>query len=262
MQEVMVAGVGIHPFGRFPAGYRDLGATAARDALADAGVTSGDLDMTLVANVGAEMAKGQNVMDQVGRTGRPIINIESACGSSGSALHVGAQLIESGAASIVLCLGVEKAPRGFIAGSGYEDWQISTGLGVNPLYFVLQAQELIDQTDTTVEDLADVSVKNHRHAVHNPNAMYRAEVTRQQVLESKMVCPPLRLLMLCAPNEGAAAAVLMHRDEARRRAVPAAVSLRAVSLVSRGPDDWFVPGGVVPSQPDQSQRPSRPPGLR
>jgi len=55
-----------------------------------------------------------------------------------------------------------------------------------------------------------------------------------------MVCPPLTLLMLCAPNEGAAAAVLMSNEEAKRRGIPAPVGLRAVSLVSKGPDDWFV----------------------
>ena len=241
MREVLIAGVGIHPFGRFPLGYRELGAVAARAALAEAGVTMGDLDLALVANVGAEMAKGQNVLDPVGRSGRPIINVEAACASSASTLHLGSQLIASGAAEIVLCLGVEKAPRGFIAGSGYEAWQIDTGLGVNPAYFALQAQELLLETDATVEDLADVSVKNHAHAIDNPNAMYRSAVTREQVLGSRAVCPPLNLLMLCAPNEGAAAAVLMSRDEAVRRGLTGLVGVRSVALVSRGPDDWFVP---------------------
>ncbi len=241
MEDVVIAGVGIHPFGRFSAGYRELGATAARAALTDAAVGVDELDLVLVGNVGAEMAKGQNIMDLVGRPGIPIINVEAACASSASTLFLGAQLIESGAAGTVLCLGVEKAPRGFIAGSGYEPWQIETGIGVNPVYFALQAQELIHRTDATVDDLADVSVKNHRHAVENPNAMYRTAVSREEVLDSRPVCPPLTLLMLCAPNEGAAAAVLMSRDEARRRGRDGLVSLRAVSLVSRGPDDWFVP---------------------
>lgn len=241
MRDVVVAGVGIHPFGRFPVGYRELGAHAVREALADAGVGLHEVELTLVANVGAEMAKGQNVLDPIGRTGRPIINVESACASSGSALFLGAQLIESGAAEVVLCVGVEKAPRGFVAASGYEQWQIETGLGVNPVYFALAAQDLIETTDTTVEDLADISVKNHRHAVHNPNAMYRKEVTRDEVLQSRAVCPPLTLLMLTAPNEGAAAAVLMSRAAAARRKLAAPVALRAVSLVSRGESDWFVP---------------------
>lgn len=256
MRNVVIAGVGIHPFGRFAAGYRELGAHAVRGALSDADIGLDDVELTLVANVGAEMAKGQNVLDPIGRTGKPIINIESACASSGSALYLGAQLIESGAAQIVLCVGVEKAPRGFVAASGYEQWQIETGLGVNPMYFALAAHELIDTTDTTVDDLADVSVKNHRHAVHNPNAMYRKEVTRDEVLQSRAVCPPLTLLMLTAPNEGAAAAVLMSRAEARRRCVAAPVALRAVSLVSRGESDWFVPA-VAAWDPDRGRLTAR-----
>ena len=246
MEDVVVAGVGIHPFGRFERGYRELGAHAAREALSDAGIGIDDVELVLAANVNAEMAKGHNVVELVGRPGVPVINIEAACASSGSALYLAGQMIESEAARVILCLGVEKQPRGFIADSGYDRWQIETGLGVNPVYFALQAQELLVQTDATVDDLADVSVKNHAHAVDNPNAMYRAEVTREQVLDSKMVCPPLSLLMLCSPNEGAAAAVLMHRDEARRRGVEAGVRLRAVSLVSRGPDDWFVPAVAMP----------------
>jgi len=241
MDDVLIAGVGIHPFGRFPVGYRELGAAAARGALADAGMALGDVDLVLVGNVGAEMAKGQNILDGVGRPGTPIINVEAACASSASTLFLAAGLIESGAARAVLCLGVEKAPRGFIAGSGYDAWQIDTGLGVNPAYFALAAQELLHETDATAADLADVSVKNHRHAVHNEHAMYRKEVTREEVLGSRAVCPPLTLLMLCAPNEGAAAAVLVHRDEAKRRGLEHCVQLRSVALVSRGPDDWFVP---------------------
>jgi acetyl-CoA acetyltransferase len=241
MRNVIVGGVGIHPFGRFPAGYRELGAVAAREALGDAGISLGDVDLVLVGNVGAEMAKGQNVMDGVGRPGVPIINVEAACASSASALFLGARMIEAGTAACVLCLGVEKAPRGFIAASGYEAWQIESGLGVNPAYFALAAQELLATTDATTDDLADVSVKNHRHGVYNPNAMYRKEVSRQEVLDSRAVCPPLSLLMLCAPNEGAAACVLMSRDEAARREIERPVMLRSVALVSRGPDDWFVP---------------------
>lgn len=78
--------------------------------------------------------------------------------------------------------------------------------------------------------------------------MYRKEVTREEVLGSRSVCPPLTLLMLCAPNEGAAAAVLMSRAEAERRGVADPVRIRAVSLVSRGPDDWFVPAVSFPTE--------------
>lgn len=245
----MIAGIGIHPFGRFDDDYRVLGAHAAREALADAGIGYEDVDFTFVANVGAEMAKGQNVMSQIGASGKPIINVEAACGSSGSGMRLAAELIESGAAEIVLCLGVEKAPRGYIPASGYEAWQLRTGLGVNPAYFAIVAQELMRDTDCTIEDLADVSVKNHGHAVENPNAMYRKVFSREEVLASKVVCPPLTLLMLCAPNEGAAAAVLMSEREAARRGIAQPVHVRAISLVSkRSTDDLLTPSVSVVSE--------------
>ena len=242
----MIAGVGIHPFGRFEDDYRVLGAHAAREALADAGIGYEDVDFTFVANVGAEMAKGQNVMNQIGASGKPIINVEAACGSSGSGMRLAAELIESGAAEIVLCLGVEKAPRGYIPASGYEVWQLRTGLGVNPAYFAIVAQELLRDTDCTIEDLADVSVKNHRHAVDNPNAMFRKVFSREEVLASKVVCPPLTLLMLCSPNEGAAAAVLMSEREAARKRT--ARGARAPSLASCTPSARR-PGDKTPRSP-------------
>jgi acetyl-CoA acetyltransferase len=241
MDKVVIAGVGIHPFGRFDLSYRQLGAVAVHGALEDAGVGLDQLDMILVANVGAEMAKGQNIIDLVGRPGMPIINIEAACASSAGTLLIASQLIESGAAKAVLCLGVEKAPRGFIAGAGFEPWQIESGLGVNPVYFALAAQELINETETALEDLADISVKNHLHAVDNPNAMFRKPVARSEVLNGRMVCPPLTLLMLCAPNEGAAAAVLVSEDFAHELQLRDPVQLRSIAVVSRSPDDWFVP---------------------
>jgi acetyl-CoA acetyltransferase len=246
LRDVFIAGVGIHPFGRFEYDYREMGEFAVRQCLDDADISPHDIDIVLVANVGAEMAKGHNIMDRVARVGMPIINVEAACASSGSAMFMGAKLIESGAADVVLCVGVEKAARGFVAASGFESWQIETGLGVNPMYFAIQAQELMSQCGVTVEDLADVSVKNHAHAVDNPNAMFRKPVTREDVLASRAICPPLTLLMLCAPNEGAAAALLMSRTEAQRRGLLGLVSLAGIGLVSRGPDDWFVPAPSYP----------------
>src|SRR5271168_3710965 len=189
MTGVVIAGVGIHPFGRFETDYRHLGSIAAAEALADAGIQLTDIDVAFVANVGAGMAAGHNVLDQLGRPGVPILDVEAACASSAGTLVLGVAMINSGQARVVLCLGVEKAPRGFIANAGFEQWQIEAGLGVAPVYFALQAQELLEHTDATVEDLADVSVKNHRHAVGNPNAMYRKALTREAILASPVVCP-------------------------------------------------------------------------
>jgi acetyl-CoA acetyltransferase len=238
---VLVAGVGIHPFGRFDASYEDLAAVAARQALADAGVGFDEVDATVVSNVREGMAKAQRVSARLGTTGRPVLSTESACASSAAALSIAANLIRVGDADIVLCVGVEKTPRGFIAAAGFDDWQIDTGLGITPIYFGIQAQGLLDSGAADLDDLADISVKNHANGALNPNAMYQKPCSRDEVLASRPVCSPLTLLMLCAPNEGAAAAVLMSDREATRRRFEDAVELRAVSLVSRSVDDWFVP---------------------
>ena len=120
MRDVVISGLEIHPFGRFPDDYRRLGAVAAATALADVGTGLDVVDLALVGNVGAEMAKGHDIMEQLARTGKPIINVEAACASHGSALYLAHQMIGSGAAECILGIGVEKAPRGFIASSGFE----------------------------------------------------------------------------------------------------------------------------------------------
>jgi acetyl-CoA acetyltransferase len=229
---VIVAGVGLHPFGRFPLTVEEIARVAAVRALGDAGVTYSDIDLTVVANVGEGMAKAQRIAAGLGATGHPVISVEFACASSAAAMLAGRDAIESGRARVVLCLGAEKAPRGFIAGAGFEPWQEASGVGVTPIYFALQARELLAATGGTVADLAAVSVKNHGHGALNPDAMYRSPVTAEQVLHSKVVCPPLTLLMLCAPNEGAAAVVLMSPGEAGRRGVAQPVALRAIALVA------------------------------
>ena len=91
MHDVLIAGVGIHPFGRFPAGYRELGAHAARTALADAG---GDAARSRPRRSSATSAprwpRARTSSTSVGRPGVPIINVEAACASSASTLFLGA----------------------------------------------------------------------------------------------------------------------------------------------------------------------------
>jgi acetyl-CoA acetyltransferase len=61
---------------------------------------------------------------------------------------------------------------------------------------------------TTELQIAKVAAKNHEHSVENPYAMYRNAFSVEEILASPMVCDPIRLLEICAPNEGAAAVIL------------------------------------------------------
>ena len=204
---VEIAGVGIHPFGRFDGvSNTEMGVHAVRAALAEAGDPTFDAAFCGTAYGG--VASGHKVLGALARTGMPIVDIEAGCASGGAALQLAAGAIRAGQYECVLVFGVEKMPKGIIRSSFFEPWREQAGLAATPAYFALRAQRLLREAGLTKEHLADVVVKNREHGVHNPNAMFRKGVTRAEVLASRVVCEPLHLWMLCSPNEGAAAVVL------------------------------------------------------
>ena len=206
---VVVAGVGMHPFGRFDASPRVLGQHAAVVALRDAGLMWRDVDAAYVASMYLPATSGARILKPLGATGTPICDVEAACASGGVALRQAVLGIRSGAHRVVLVLGVEKMPRGFMDPSMiFEPWQIEMGLTTNPSYWAIRARRHMYDHGTTEDQIAAVAVKNHAHSVHNPYAMYQKAFTAEEVLASPLVCDPIRLLEICSPNDGAAAVVL------------------------------------------------------
>ena len=216
MRDVYIIGIGLHPFGRF--GEKDvieIGREAVVAALADAGIEWKKVEAAYCGTVFAGPMAGNKVLARVGLTGIPIMNMENACASGGSALRAAYQAIAGGFCDTALAFGFEKMPRGFIAGNP-NDWFATLGLAVNPQYFALKARWHMANFGTTEDHLVKVSVKNHRNGALNPFAMYRKEMNYDEIANSQMVNDPLRLLMLCAPNEGGAAVVLATKEIAKR----------------------------------------------
>jgi acetyl-CoA acetyltransferase len=207
MNTVEIAGVGMHPFGRFDdLSVTDMGVVAVRAALAEAGDPTFQAAFCGTAYSG--VAAGHKVLGAIARTGMPIVDVEAGCASGGAALMLAAGAIRAGQYDCVLVFGIEKMPRGIIRSSFFEPWREQAGLAATPAYFALRAQRLLRESGLTKEHLAQVVVKNRGHGVNNPDAMFRSAVTIEQVLASRLVCEPLHLWMLCSPNEGAAAVVL------------------------------------------------------
>src|SRR3954469_7424679 len=206
---VEISGIGIHPFGRFDGVTNtDMGVHAVRAALTEAG--NPRFDAAFCGTAYGGVASGHKVLGALARTGIPIVDIEAGCASGGAALQLAAGAIRAGQYERVLVFGVEKMPKGIIRSSFFEPWREEAGLAATPAYFALRAQRLLREAGLTKEHLAQVVVKNRAAGVHNPNAMFRSEVTAEQVLGSRVVCEPLHLWMLCSPNEGAAAIVLQR----------------------------------------------------
>jgi acetyl-CoA acetyltransferase len=223
----------MHPFGRFDdEGLVDLGVTAVRGALAEAGVGAGGFQAAYCGTAYGGVATGHRVLSALALTGTPIVDVEAGCASGGAALQLGAQAIADGRYETVLVFGVEKMPKGIIRSSFFAPWQEQAGLSPAPAYFALRAQRLMADTGLTKDDLAAVCVKNRAAGANNPMAMFQKPVTAEDVLASRVVCEPLHLWMLCSPNEGAAAVVL-------RRASGDGIRVRGVSLRSH------LPGAVL-----------------
>jgi acetyl-CoA acetyltransferase len=168
----------------------------------------------------------------------PIVDVEAGCASGAAALMLGRAAIDAGQYDTVVVFGVEKMPRGIIRSSFFDPWQEEAGFAATPAYFALRAQRFMMSSGVTKDHLAAVVVKNRRHGMHNPDAMYRSEVTAEAVLSSRVVSEPLHLWMLCSPNEGAAAVVLRRADTSGA-AAEGRVELAAAVLRSH------LPGAVL-----------------
>jgi acetyl-CoA acetyltransferase len=202
-----------------------MGAVAVWAALDEAGVDRFDAAFCGTAYGG--VAAGHRVLGELGRTGVPIVDVEAGCASGAAALALAATAIRAGEARTVLVFGMEKMPKGIIRSSFFEPWREQHGLAATPAYFALRARRLMLDANVTPAHLAAVVVKNRANGAHNPDAMFRSPVTADDVLASKVVCDPLRLFMLCSPNEGAAAVVL--------QAGTGGVQVRACALRSHLP---------------------------
>ncbi|MET8787626.1 lipid-transfer protein [Streptomyces sp. NPDC049097] len=245
--DVAVLGVGMHPWGKWGRGFVTYGTAAARAALADAGVAWRDIGSIVGAGTvrggypgyvaGAAFAKA------LGWQGARVTSVYAACASGAQAVGAARAQILSGLADAVLVVGADSAPKGFFRPAGGDrpddpDWLRFRVLGAtNPAYFGLYARRRMAVHGDTVDDFAQVKVKNAALGALNPNARYRKRVTAEEVSGSPVVADPLRLLDICATSDGGAALLLSSMEFARRHGVPEPVRIRAVSTVTpRYPD--------------------------
>ncbi len=235
MSTVLIAGVGMTSFGKHEGvALEQLGATALLEALADAGLEPSEIDAAYSSNVLGGGAAGQRVLERVGLLGIPVVNVENACASGSTAVHLATAAIASGSVDAVVVLGVERMTGLFQGGITLDRSDRPTSIGLTmPAIYALWADAYAHRYGVPVEDLARISVKNRRYGAANPLAMFRSEVTADEVLASKAVADPLTLLQCCANSDGAAALVLVGDRLAAR--FPGAARIAGTGLSSGRP---------------------------
>lgn len=229
MGEVAVLGLGMHPWGKFPEKpLNDICRVAVEGALSDAHLSWKEVEAVAAASSRFSGGKGwglngNDIVEDMGSTGIPVYNMSAGCAAGANAFSVGYTMVKSGLHDVVLVVGGEKMPKGFIQTSGLEDntdpeylRQRCVGLP-GPGFWALLTRQRMTEYGTTEEDLAAVCVKAHKVGTHNENARFRQKFTLEDVLNSNMVNDPLRLYEICPVSDGAAAVVLCSEEFARRK---------------------------------------------
>jgi acetyl-CoA acetyltransferase len=191
------------------------------EALAMAGVKGEELEQAFAGYVNGMSTQGQRALYGMGIGGLPVYNVHNYCSTGSSALHLGYQAIASGMNQCVLAFGFEKMQKGPLEKqlSGLESIAKETDQGKAPVaarMFGDGGRQHMEKYGTTKEQFAKVSVKNHRHSVHNPRSQYREACTLEEVLGARLVYDPLTILQCCPTSDGAGAAVLCSREFAAR----------------------------------------------
>jgi acetyl-CoA acetyltransferase len=224
MRNVVVIGVGMTKFGKFPeTPIEVLGRQAAWDAMKDAGMGPKDIQVAYVGNLterretGHISCVGQEILRGVGIRSIPITRVENACASGSTAFREAYMAVASGFYDIAMALGVEKLTGGTGAPLGRTGDNIEGIAGFAPPgVWAMRAQRHMAQYGTTLEQLAMVAVKNRKNAKLNPRAFLPKEVTVEEVRKSAMISYPLTLFDCCPTTDGGAAAILCSEEVARK----------------------------------------------
>lgn len=230
---IYIAGVAMTRFTRHEASMQDLAQTAVLGAVADAGIELPDVEAIYACNVFGGMALGQVLMRDLNLDGQPIYNVENACASSATGVHLACHALAAGVYDTVVVYGVEKltANGGGTIPLQRNDYMTElyarAGLAL-PAVYAMRATRYLEEFGVNADVLGGVSVKNRRHGALNPYAQTRSVVSLDEVMDSRMVFDPLTLLQCCPSAVDGAAALVLTRNKPSNRARPVRVLASSV----------------------------------
>jgi len=161
-----------------------------------------------------QLMAGIMVQDYLGLCPKPSHRVEGGGATGGLCFQEAYKQVASGYLDICLAYGFEKMSHvetwkgnEFIALASDQDFDYPVGGFYSGYYAMMVVRHMVEY-GTTPEQLAKVSVKNHRNAFYNPYAQKRLKLTIQDVRNAPMVAWPLTRLDICVMSDGAAAVLL------------------------------------------------------
>lgn len=222
-----IAGVGLTPYGKHPArSTLDLMSDAASAALADAQIGRGDVDGLICgySTTLPHLMLSTLFAEHFGLRPKYAHAIQLG-GATGFAMAMAAHLlIEAGAAERILVVAGENRLTGqsrdsavqTLAQVGHAAYEVPLGATI-PAYYGLVASRYMHEYGNSEADLAELAVLMRAHASRHPGAQFRDPVTAKQVLASKPIASPLKLLDCCPVSDGGAAFVVSREPSNGRR---------------------------------------------
>ena len=242
MRDVYIIGAGIHPFGRTEGrSGRDQGVYSVREAMADAGLEWGDVEC---AYGGSAAAGNADIMvNELGLTGLPFINVSNGCATGGSALSSARNAIAAGEFDVALAVGFDKHPRGAFnakpADYGLPEWYGETGMMLTTQFFALKIQRYMHLHGISRKTLGRVAEKAFRNGERAEHAWRRSPVDLDTIMNAPMINDPLTKYMFCSPAEGAVALILASEKKVKELGADA-VKIASVAVRTRPPGSFEV----------------------
>ena len=277
MGHVAVVGVGITRFGRrSDTTLQELASEAGRMALSDAGLDPEDVEFLAVGSMGgwsSESLPAVVVSEYLGLERAGSMRVEAACASGSAAVKVAADVVAAGGADVAMAIGVERMYESpipnvveYLGRAGNYFWEFENFGLTFPGYYAMYATAYMNKYGATEEDLSEISVKNHYYGSLNPYAQFREPVKIEDVMRSRYVAWPLRLLHCSPISDGSAAVVLVSERVARSltdsptwiRAIGSATGPSSITrrddflgflAVRRAAEEAYRRAGIDPARP-------------
>ena len=234
LRAVYVAGIGFHRY-QFASEtpYVDLGLTAVRAALADAGLSWPAVESAYFAKALLPMAPGRAMLRHLGATGLPIVHVENASASGSAAFRHACIEVAAGITDISLVVGVDKPMPVGRAEALARIGSLADDAIAPFTHFALLAEAYAHRTGAAFEDIALVAVKNHANGAKNPFAQHQKERSLDEILNGKKIAGSFTSLQCTPVGEGAAAVIVASEEGLRRQGIGLDRAVRVASSAGR-----------------------------
>jgi acetyl-CoA C-acetyltransferase len=191
----------------------DLACEPCRNILTRRYITKEEIDAVIFSSCSFEQYSSSIISDMLGLSPKISHRIDNLCNSGTNAIVSAFSYISSGLCDSALVVGAEKLDT-----TGHKlTWDVSRGEYVYPVHWAaLFAKAHMRKYGTTEEQMAKVSVRNHLNAAKNPDALFTKPVAFDEVLNSKKIVSPIKLLDCSSICSGSSAILLVSDKKARK----------------------------------------------